>query len=77
MTANPRRNPSSWPHAEFVETTIKTVHKERKDTDSYDTFVAEDGQRQKWHGRTIVVATGNKDIFLELPGYAENWPNNM
>ena len=36
---------------------------------------AKDGR--VWRGRTMVLALGSKDIFPEIEGYKENWPNNM
>ena len=40
-------------------------------------FEVSDSLSQKWHGRTLVFATGCRDIFPAIDGFEENWPNNM
>ncbi|OQV05693.1 hypothetical protein CLAIMM_10385 [Cladophialophora immunda] len=30
-----------------------------------------------WQGRTVVLATGARDMLPDIEGYAENWPNNI
>lgn len=40
-------------------------------------FIVTDDRGRSWTGRTIVIATGVKDVYPELPGYAENWPRNI
>jgi len=32
---------------------------------------------RKWIGKTLVLATGVRDIFPDLEGYKENWPRNI
>lgn len=74
-----RKEVEAYGHAEFVETSIEKVRREQKQQgqDSEDTFVVEDAQGQTWSGRTLVLATGVKDQFPDLPGYVENWPSNI
>lgn len=74
-----RKEVESYGHAEFIEADIEKVHREhdQQDGDSQDTFVVEDAQGRTWSGRTLVLATGVKDQFPDLPGYAENWPSNI
>ena len=41
-------------------------------------FKAVDSEGRKWHGRKIVLATGSVEILpTSIPGYKENWPQNM
>lgn len=55
----------------FVETSITKIKK------TGDGFEAENADGQQWKGKAVVLATGVKDVFPDLPGYAENWPANM
>lgn len=32
---------------------------------------------EKWHGKTLVLASGVKDVLPDIKGYAENWPRNI
>ncbi|GME26748.1 hypothetical protein H072_11051 [Neofusicoccum parvum] len=41
------------------------------------TFVAMDERGRKWAGKTLVMATGVKDVLPKVDGYAENWPRNI
>jgi gliotoxin/aspirochlorine biosynthesis thioredoxin reductase len=43
----------------------------------YDGFQVVDHKGREWTGRKLVLATGSKDIFPPVEGYAENWPHNM
>ena len=43
----------------------------------YEGFEVEGEGGQAWQGKKLVLAMGSKDVFPEIPGYAENWPNNM
>ena len=36
-------------------------------------FTAVDKKGKEYRGRSVVLATGAKDKFPDLPGYAENW----
>lgn len=73
------REVQAYGHAEFVETSIEKVSTEQRQAGEhmYNGFVVEDTKGQRWSGRTLVLATGVKDIFPDLPGFAENWPSNI
>jgi thioredoxin reductase len=60
-----------------VETTIEKVRKGRQQCETHDSFVVQDTRGQEWRGRTLVIASGVKDQFPDLPGYADNWPANI
>lgn len=40
-------------------------------------FELESRDRGKWHGRKLILAVGSRDIFPDIEGYKENWPDNM
>ena len=63
-------------NSDFVETTI-TIISQTEANAGHDEFTASNGNGQKWQGRTVVMATGVRDVFPNLPGYAENWPHNI
>ncbi|KAK5054464.1 hypothetical protein LTR84_001355 [Exophiala bonariae] len=74
-----RKEVESYGHAEFIEAAIEKVRREtnQQGGDSQDAFVVEDNQGRTWSGRSVVLATGVKDQFPDLPGYVENWPSNI
>lgn len=43
----------------------------------YQGFEIEVMGSELWRGRKIVLAMGTKDVFPNIEGYAENWPDNM
>lgn len=40
-------------------------------------FQARDATGKEWYGRKVVLATGVRDIPLEIEGYSECWANGM
>ena len=70
-----RRDVERYGSVDFVETTITSVSKPMGS--GHDEFVAANASHEQWHGRTLVLATGVRDIFPALPGYVENWPDNI
>ena len=72
-----RREIEAYGHAEFVETTISNVEKKGHYNGKHDIFAVKDEAGQQCHGRSLVVASGTKDIFPDLSGFAENWPTNI
>ena len=46
-------------------------------SDGYQGFEAEDKRARRWQSKKLVLAMGSKDIFPDIDGYAENWPDNM
>ena len=45
--------------------------------DGYHGFEVEEKDGEVWTGRKMVLAMGAKDVFPDIDGYAENWPDNM
>lgn len=70
-----RADVSKYKNTDFVETNITSVSK--PDTPAQPHFVATDSSGHTWLGRTVVLATGIRDVFPELEGYAANWPHNI
>ena len=40
-------------------------------------FEVVDGEGQRWIGKKLLIATGKQNIFPDIPGYAENYPDRM
>lgn len=40
-------------------------------------FILVDGSGKEWIGRKLVLAVGVKDVYPNIEGYAECWPNGM
>ena len=45
--------------------------------DAYQGFEIEEKGGEVWRGRKLVLAMGARDVFPDIEGYAENWPDNM
>lgn len=60
----------------FQDSNIDTIEKtQREDGTSF--FKAVDTTGQEWWGRKVVLASGIKDVMLDIPGYEENWGYSM
>ena len=70
-----REQISSYHTTDFIDTKITNVVNMTRDGKTG--FEASDSQGQKWRGRTLVFATGCKDIFPAIEGYEANWPHSM
>lgn len=66
-----RKDVEKYGNTRFEETTVTRISKSEKG------FVAQSEAGQEWQARAVVLATGVKDVFPDLPGYAENWPHSM
>lgn len=42
-----------------------------------DGFEIEDEQEGLWRGRKLLISVGKKNIFPEIPGFAENYPERI
>lgn len=60
----------------FQEATIDTIEKTERDGGT-TLFKATDTAGREWWGRKVVLASGIKDIMLDIPGYKENWAHSM
>ncbi|KAF7173844.1 hypothetical protein CNMCM6106_007946 [Aspergillus hiratsukae] len=59
---------------EFIEAEI--VAMQQSQTDSH-TFRVTAADGRSWQGRKLALAMGCIDVFPEIEGYAENWPQNI
>ena len=67
---------SYGPGIEFVEGEVIRLGKATLSS-GYQGFEAEDKHARRWQSKKLVLAMGSKDIFPDIEGYAENWPDNM
>jgi thioredoxin reductase len=58
--------------ANIVEATKKKIGEEQ-----YDGFEVKDSKGQRFEGRKLILATGSKDIYPDITGYKENWPEHI
>ncbi|KIV88533.1 hypothetical protein PV10_08209 [Exophiala mesophila] len=72
-----RKEIEAYGHAEFVEATIVKVSRSQTSNGLHSIFSVSDSVGREWRGRTVILATGVKDVFPDLPGYRENWPQNI
>ena len=66
---------SKYGTTDFLEQTITGIKKIQ--TEGRPSFEVSNQNGQTWQGRRLVLATGAKDVFPDIPGYAENWPHNI
>ena len=59
----------------FVDLRVVSVKKESDH--GRDVFRATDSSGHVWLARKLVVASGSVYSFPEIPGFKENWPENM
>lgn len=60
----------------FEDATIETIERHERD-DGSSLFKATDATGKEWWGRKVVLASGIKDIMLDIPGYTENWAQSI
>ncbi|KAJ5082263.1 hypothetical protein N7532_011306 [Penicillium argentinense] len=58
---------------QFQNSTIDTI----KQIEAQQLFEAQDAQGQLWYGRKVVLATGVRDVPLDIEGYSECWANGI
>jgi thioredoxin reductase len=61
----------------FEQATITHAAKKKLGESQYDGFEVTDGKGQTYEGRKLILATGSKDIYPNMAGYAENWPQHI
>ena len=57
---------------QFVDLEVVSVTK-----DEQGMFRAIDASEKIWSGKKLIIATGVKDIFPNIPGYEECWVKGM
>lgn len=61
---------------EFVDAeAVRLAKKELPN--AFHGFEIEEKRGMVWVGRKLVLAMGSRDVFPDINGYAENWPQNM
>ena len=58
----------------FVDLAVTAVI---RDKDGSGGFKAVDSSGEDWYGKKLVLASGVKDIFPDIPGYDECWVKGM
>lgn len=61
-------------YVRFVDRAVTSVE---RDEDGTGGFHAVDVSGKKWHGKKLVLASGVRDVFPDIPGYAECWVKGM
>ncbi|KAJ4380684.1 hypothetical protein N0V86_004045 [Didymella sp. IMI 355093] len=61
----------------FQHATITHATKKLIGAEKYDGFEVKDSEEKTYLGRKLILATGSKDIFPDIPGYKENWPSHI
>lgn len=77
IRATGRKEVEAYGHAEFVDATIVNVSRSQTSNGLHHIFSVSDTVGREWRGRTLILATGVKDVFPDLAGYSENWPQNI
>jgi thioredoxin reductase len=60
----------------FEDTRISSLEKTQRH-DGSSLFKAVDESGKEWWGRKVVLATGIRDVMLEIEGYEECWASGM
>ncbi|GFF71356.1 hypothetical protein IFM60648_03407 [Aspergillus lentulus] len=58
---------------QFQNSSIEAI----RQIETYQLFEARDTEGQRWYGRKVVLATGVRDIPLDIEGYSECWANGI
>ncbi|KAF2800880.1 FAD/NAD(P)-binding domain-containing protein [Melanomma pulvis-pyrius CBS 109.77] len=61
----------------FEKTTITLAVKQEIGTEKYVGFQVKDSEGKTYEGRKLIMATGSRDVFPDIPGYVENWPSHI
>ncbi|RAL11813.1 NAD(P)/FAD-dependent oxidoreductase [Aspergillus homomorphus CBS 101889] len=56
-----------------LENVTITKLEQLDNNDPLPLFAAADANGNTWTGRKVILATGSKDIYPDIPGYAEAW----
>ncbi|OAK98813.1 FAD/NAD(P)-binding domain-containing protein [Phaeosphaeriaceae sp. SRC1lsM3a] len=63
----------------FQDSKIVSASKKLLDMgkEKYDGFEVKDSTGATYAGKKIILATGSRDVFPDIEGYAENWPSHI
>ncbi|KAL6237908.1 hypothetical protein BDW75DRAFT_202965 [Aspergillus navahoensis] len=64
---------SRYSTIQFQNSTIEAIRK----IETHQLFEACDTEGHRWYGRKVVLATGVRDIPLDIEGYSECWANGI
>lgn len=68
-------------HTDFFETELVNFRETsimlHENQEPVQGFEVEDTDGKVWKGRKLVLAMGCVDVFPDIQGYRENWPENM
>ncbi|KAF2447802.1 FAD/NAD(P)-binding domain-containing protein [Karstenula rhodostoma CBS 690.94] len=67
------RYPSVW----FDNVTITQAVKKLLGKEKYDGFEVTDSEGQSHQGKKLILATGSRDVFPDIEGFKENWPQHI
>ncbi|KAF2869659.1 hypothetical protein BDV95DRAFT_595992 [Massariosphaeria phaeospora] len=61
----------------FEKATITHAAKKIIGSEGYEGFEVKDSNGKTYGGRKLILATGSRDVFPDIAGYAENWPRHI
>lgn len=64
---------AKYDRVQFADVAVEKIEKVIKDGESTGLFCVTDMQQRQWLGRKIILATGVRDILLDIPGYEDCW----
>ncbi|RLL94552.1 hypothetical protein CFD26_102052 [Aspergillus turcosus] len=63
---------------DFIEAEIVDMHKVSTEGEgSMETFQVTASDGRQWTGRKLALAMGSVEVFPDIEGYKENWPENI
>ncbi|EPS35575.1 hypothetical protein H072_11051 [Dactylellina haptotyla CBS 200.50] len=78
ISARARQQIERYGNTSYVDAEIVSARPEEfPQWRNHKGFVVKSKDGQSWSGKTLVLATGVKDILPDLKGYKENWPKNI
>lgn len=70
-----RKQILQYGYTTFVDQGVSAITKKEQQGQTIFEAITADGKT--WSGKKVVMATGCKDKFPDIDGFAENWPHNM
>ena len=64
------------PGIQFIEGEAMRL-RQKMVKDGYSGFEVEDEKSRIWKSKKLILAMGSRDIFPDVEGYKDNWPENM
>lgn len=62
---------------QFEEARVESLKEVEDSGFPYQCFSATGSNGTTWYGRKVILATGVRDIFPDIDGYAESWARGM